>query len=59
MHTQHTTTCRVFIHPAASPERIFEVRRAARDEGCQFVGLRAKHPFGAAYAPRTTGGKAA
>lgn len=59
MHSTQHTPCRVFVHPAASPERIFEVRRAARDEDCQFVGLRAKHPFGAAYAPRTTGGKAA
>lgn len=36
--TQHTPTrCQVLAHPATSPARIFEVRRMARDAGCQYV----------------------
>lgn len=38
MDTAHrTTSCQVHAHPAANPSRIFEVRRMARDAGCQFV----------------------
>lgn len=36
--TQHATTpCQVHMHPATNPARIFEVRRLARDAGCQYV----------------------
>jgi hypothetical protein len=38
MKAQHSTTpCKVFIHPVVSnPNRIFEVRRLARDGDCEF-----------------------
>ncbi len=37
--TQHSSTrCQVHMHPAVTnPDRPFEVRRLARDAGCQFV----------------------
>lgn len=36
--TQHASTpCQVHMHPATSTARIFEVRRLARDAGCQYV----------------------
>lgn len=38
----HNTPCRVFIHPAVKSDRIFEVRRLARDEGCIFVTTKRK-----------------
>ncbi|MHA6478932.1 hypothetical protein ACX1DW_15770 [Stutzerimonas sp. KH-1] len=36
--TQHAPTpCQVLMHPASNLARIFEVRRLARDAGCQYV----------------------
>lgn len=35
--TQHSSTCQVHAHPALHPAYVFEVRRQARDAGCQYV----------------------
>lgn len=35
--TQHSSPCQVYKHPALPSAQIFEVRRLARDAGCQFV----------------------
>lgn len=35
--TQHATPCQVHAHPALNIFHIFEVRRLARDAGCQYV----------------------
>lgn len=39
---QQSTTCQVHLVPLAtiSLDRIFEVRRLARDSGCQFVATK-------------------
>ncbi|MBU1330894.1 MAG: hypothetical protein KJ884_02035 [Gammaproteobacteria bacterium] len=59
MHqTQHTTPCQVHAHPALQPQLIFEVRRLARDAGCQYVS-RAHRRANAASAPSPFGGDAA
>lgn len=35
--TQHASTCQVHAHPALNGNHVFEVRRLARDAGCQYV----------------------
>ena len=37
--TQHSTTCQIHILPLRTidPSRVFAVRRAAQDEGAQFI----------------------
>lgn len=35
--TQHRSICQVHPHPALSHNNIFEVRRLARNAGCQYV----------------------
>lgn len=44
MDTARTTTCQVHTHPTAliDPYRIFEVRRLARDAGCQYISSQHK-----------------
>lgn len=38
MDTAHRSTpCQVLAHPATNAARVFEVRRMARDAGCQFI----------------------
>lgn len=46
MDTARTTTCQVHTHPTAliDPYRIFEVRRLARDAGCQYIASQRKRP---------------
>lgn len=56
--TQHTPTlCRVLAHPAATPARIFEVRRLAREAGCQYISTH-KRNTGIISTPSTLGGTA-
>lgn len=56
---QHSTTCQVHLVPLAtiSLDRIFEVRRLARDSGCQFVAT--KRPNARATYTGPHGGDAA
>jgi hypothetical protein len=45
MDTARSTTCQVHPHPTAliDPFRIFEVRRLARDAGCQYISSQSRH----------------
>lgn len=46
MDTARPTPCQVHTHPTAliHPYRIFEVRRLARDAGCQYIGSKQRRP---------------
>lgn len=58
MYTAHCTTrCQVLSHPATNPARIFEVRRLARDAGCQYVST-SKRRTGNISSPNSFGGAA-
>lgn len=59
MDTARHTPCQVHLHPAAliDPYRIFEVRRLARDAGCQYV--KAKRPAATPQPGPFNGGSAA
>jgi hypothetical protein len=35
--TQHSSTCQVHAHPALHYSLVMQVRRQARDAGCQYV----------------------
>lgn len=60
MDTAHRTTrCQVLSHPAANPARIFEVRRLARDAGCQYVTPNKRSAVGSTSSTGPFGGDAA
>ncbi len=61
MTAQHSNTpCKVFIHPAVSnPNRIFEVRRLARDGDCEFKAATRTLPHRPAPKSPWDGGDAA
>ena len=47
---QHSSTCQIHLVPLAtiSLDRIFEVRRLARDSGCQLIATK-RQPVRAIY----------